>query len=72
MNKEEYGLLKAKFFELFANVPMPLRKEIIAVIDDEPISWFVAFLELKEDTKKAKTILSLLKGIGLLELKEKQ
>lgn len=72
MNKEEYEILKAKFFKLFASVPTPLRGEIIAVVDDEPISWAVAYLELKEDTGKAKTILSRLKQIGLLELKEKQ
>lgn len=66
MNKEEYEVLKAKFLRLFASVPLPLRNEIIALADNQPISWTAAYGEIKQDTDKAKIILTHLKQIGLL------
>ena len=66
MNKEEYEALKAKFLKLFASVPLPLRNEIIALADNQPISWTAAYGEIKQDTNKAKIILTHLKQIGLV------
>ncbi len=66
MEKKEYEQLKAKFLKLFANVPLQLRQEIIAVDDEESLSWSVACLELRKDTKKAFIILEHLKKIGLI------
>lgn len=66
MDKEEYEALKAKFLKLFASVPLPLRNEIIALADNQPISWTAAYGEIKSDTDKAKIILTHLKQIGLL------
>ena len=66
MEKLEYEVLKAKFLKLIANVPFPLREEIIAVADNQPVSWNVAFGEIKQDTGKAQEILKHLKQIGLL------
>lgn len=66
MDKDEYETLKAKFLKLFANVPFPLREEIIAIVDNQPFSWSAAYGEIKHDTDKAKTILTHLKQIGLL------
>ncbi len=66
MEKKEYEQLKAKFLKLFPNVPLQLRQEIIAVVDDESLSWSVAHLEIKRDTKKAFIILEHLKKIGLI------
>lgn len=42
---------KEKFFTLYANLPINLRSEIIAVIDNEPISWKVAYREISASTK---------------------
>ena len=66
MDKEEYGVLKSKFLNLFASVPLPLRNEIIALADNQPISWTAAYGEIRQDTDKAKVILTHLKQIGLL------
>ncbi len=66
MEKKEYEQLKAKFLKLFANVPLQLRQEIIVVVDDESLSWSVASVEIKKDTKKAFIILEHLKKIGLI------
>ena len=66
MDKEEYKILKAKFLKLFPSVPLLLRNEIIALVDNQTISWTAAYGEIKSDTDKAKIILTHLKQIGLL------
>ncbi len=66
MDKEEYEALKAKFLKLFASVPLPLRDEIIALVDNQPISWTAAYGEIKNNTEKTQIILTHLKQIGLL------
>jgi hypothetical protein len=62
----EYAVLKANFFAAFANVPLPLRTEIIAVVGDDSFTWYTAKLEIINDTKHASKILELLKKIGVL------
>lgn len=66
MEAKEFESLKAKFVKVFASVPMPLRREIIAVIKDQPLTWEVAYLEIQNDTVNAKNILKFLKEIGVL------
>lgn len=66
MDKAEYEVLKAKFLKLIANVAFPLRKEIIAVVDNQPVSWNVAYGEVSQDTDKAKEVLKHLKQIKLI------
>lgn len=66
MDKKEYEIAKAKFLKIIANVPLPLRDEIIAVINDQTISWNAAYGEITQDTSNAKKILEHLKKIGLI------
>ena len=66
MDTKEYEILKAKFLRLIASVPMPLREEIIAMVDKKTISWNAAYGEIKKDTDNAKIILKHLKLIGLV------
>jgi hypothetical protein len=66
MDKKDYELSKSKFLSLYPNVPLPLRKEIIAVVDKEPISWNAAYIEIKADSKSSGSIIEHLKMIGLL------
>ena len=66
MDKKEYEVLKAKFLKLIANVPFPLRDEIIAMVDKQPVSWNVAYVEISHYTDKAQEILQHLRQIGLL------
>ncbi len=67
MEAKEFELLKSKFIKTFASVPMPLRKEIIAIIKDQPITWEVAYLEIQHNTQNAKNILQQLKEVGVLK-----
>jgi hypothetical protein len=66
MDKTQYEVLKAKFLKIIASVPLPLRDEIIAVIDGKTISWNAAFGEIKNDAENAKKILEHLQKIELI------
>ena len=66
MDKKEYEILKAKFLKIVATVPLPLRGEIIAIVDKKTVSWDVAYGEIKQDTINATIILEHLKKMGLV------
>lgn len=59
--------MKTKFLQVYANLPLSQRKEIIVVIDDEPLTWNVAKIEIENDTKKGKEILEKLVKLGILK-----
>lgn len=59
--------LKAKFFQVYANLPLGSRREIIAVISGEPITWQVAKLEIELNTLKGKEILDQLIELKILK-----
>ncbi|MEK6937945.1 MAG: hypothetical protein AABX04_02780 [Nanoarchaeota archaeon] len=63
---DKYPELKAKFFKAFANVPVPLREEIIASLDKDTFSWYTANAEIEHDTEKAKKLLNLLYKMGAI------
>ncbi|MCG2723385.1 MAG: hypothetical protein ABIF85_01090 [Nanoarchaeota archaeon] len=46
-----------RFMKVFSNIPINLRKEIILVVDDQPITWNVAYIEIKNNTPLGKKIL---------------
>ena len=66
MDKNEYETLKAKFLKLLATVPIPLRDEIIGIVDEKPVSWNVAYGEIKQDTENAENLLQHFKNIELI------
>ena len=66
MDEEEYQRLKSEFLKVVASVPIPLRDEIVAVVDNENISWRAAEAEIKNDAPKSRDILEQLKQMGVL------
>ncbi len=64
--KKSIDVLRSRFFKTFASIPINLRDEIVAVIDDQPVSWAAAFIEVKGQTKKGDHILTLMDGLNLL------
>ena len=66
MTENNYEELKAKFMRAYANIPLPLRSEIVVVVDEEPISWHVAKIELNNNTLAAPKILSILEKMEVL------
>lgn len=57
---------REKFMKLYSNLPLNLRKDIIIVIDKEPITWNVAYLEIKNETKKGGKILKELEELEII------
>ena len=57
---------KSKFLKIYANIPLNLRNEIVVVIDDQPLSWNVAKIEIENDSPIAKQILDKLVRMGIL------
>jgi hypothetical protein len=57
---------REEFFKIYGNLPIEERDNIVAVIDKEPISWKVAYLEIKRNTKLGKEILKTLKTLEIL------
>lgn len=58
--------LKDRFYKVYNNLPLNLREEVIAVIDDEPITWKVARLEIDGNTKIAEEILKKLETLEII------
>ena len=60
--------LREQFLKIYANVPLNIRDEIILLLGEEkkPITWDVAFLEIREKTEGSKEILQKLKELGLI------
>ena len=57
---------KAQFMNIYANLPLATREGVIVVIENEPLTWKVAKLEVENDTPKGKEILRILAGLKIL------
>lgn len=57
---------KDKFYKIYANVPLNLRDEVILVVNDEPVTWKVAKLEVDGETALSKKILQKLEALGVI------
>lgn len=57
--------LSERFLKVYSNLPLNVRQEIVLVIDDEPITWNVAYLEISGKTKLGKRVL---KKLGELKI----
>jgi len=58
--------LRERFLKIYADVPLNMRKEIVLVIDKEPITWNVAYIEVSNNTEKSKKILKLLMELKII------
>jgi len=57
---------KDRFLRVFSNLPIDMRKEIILVIDEQPITWNVAFQEIGNETALGKRIIEKLLELELI------
>ena len=57
---------KDKFFKVYANLPEPERKQVIAVVDGKPYSWNITYNEISGDTELGKKILKRMEDLELL------
>lgn len=58
--------IKERFLQIYANLPLAVRNEIIVVLDDEPLTWNAARIEVENETKKGEEILKKLVEMGIL------
>lgn len=63
--KEEKDL-SAAFIKAFANVPMGIRTDIVAVLDGQPMSWYVCWLEIDQKTEMGDRILDYLNELKII------
>lgn len=59
--------LQTKFLQIYANLPLNQRNEIIVVVDDEPLTWNAARIEIENNTDKGKEILEKLVALGIIK-----
>jgi len=61
---------REKFLRAYANLPLNTRKEIILVLETggtkQPITWEVAYFEVKNSTPISEEILKKLEGLGII------
>lgn len=55
------------FLKIYANLPLNQRNEIIVVIDDQPLTWNAARIEVENNTEKGKEILEKLVALGIIK-----
>jgi len=58
--------LAAQFNKVYANLPLGMRDEVALVLDDQPISWQAAYIEVYNETDIAKRILKELDELKLI------
>lgn len=66
LSKNNIAELQASFFRVYANIPLNIRDEIVAVIDGKPITWNVAFIEVNSTTSKSEIILQTLRALSII------
>ena len=56
-----------KFQQIYANLPLNQRNGIVVVVDNEPLTWNAARIEIDNDTDKGKQILDLLVKLKIIK-----
>ncbi len=57
---------KDRFLKVFSNLSIDLRREIILVVDNQPITWNVVYEEMMNETELGKKILNRLIELELI------
>lgn len=58
---------KERFIKIYANLPVNLRNEIIAVLPNVgPVTWNIAYLEISNNTVLGKKILEILSNLKII------
>ena len=76
MPNEAENYRRERFLRAYANLPLSARREIIVVLEEEepitkqiikkPITWDVAYLEVKNNTQNGMEILEKLEKLKLI------
>lgn len=70
MPNETKNNRRERFLRAYANLPLNTRKEVILLLEEEgikqPITWEVAYLEVKNNTPRSERILEKLEELKLI------
>lgn len=70
MDEKGKNKYRDDFLRAYSNLPLNTREEIILVLKDgdreRPITWDVAYFEIKNNTPISDTILEKLKGLKII------
>lgn len=55
-----------QFLKVYANLPVPERKQIIAIIDKKTYSWNAAYIEVSNNTKLGTRIVKKLEEMRIV------
>jgi len=66
MADETKNNIRGRFLRAYANLPLNTRKEIVLVLEERPITWDVAYLEVKNNTLQSEKILEKLEELKLI------
>lgn len=59
-------ILRTEFLRIYANLPLGIRSDIIAVLEGEPMTWRVCYIEVKNNTKMADKIVLYLRELNII------
>ena len=59
--------LALKFTQIYANLPLSTRQEVVAVVEGEPMSWNAVYLEIETKTIKGQQALDQLVGLNIIK-----
>ena len=54
------------FFKIYSSIPIEERNNTVTVIEEKPISWALAYQEIKNKTKLGQKILKILKSLDII------
>lgn len=68
MSPDQNLAAKERFLKIYANLPINVREEIIYVVlpEKQPITWNVAYLEVKNNTSLGEDILKRLEELKII------
>lgn len=58
--------IRERFLQAYANLPLNSRGEIIAVLEDGPVTWKATYFEVANDTERGREILSKIEKLNIL------
>lgn len=57
---------RERFLKIYANLPLSVREEVVCVVEDKPLTWNVAYLEVRNNTKLGEEILKKLADLEII------
>jgi hypothetical protein len=54
------------FFKVYSNIPIEERNNVVVVVNKQPISWQLAYQEIKNKTELGKKILKMLGELNII------